>query len=99
MVLRDDEEAKKLAEDPFYKLEHGNEDKRKAKEAAPIIQDLQVLKEEQADDFACNQVLRHIFRVCIQYTPTHLLLGLTFLLTGEEKGNRGKQEGGREQRA
>jgi len=98
MVLRDNEEAKKLAEDPFYKLEHGNEDKRKAKEAAPIIQDLQVLKEEQADDFGCNQVLRHIFRVCIQYTQ-HTSLELTFLLTGEEKGNRGKQEGGREQRA
>ncbi len=61
--LKDEEEAKKLAEDPFYKLEHASEDIRKAKESAPALMLLQELKEERKDDYGLNQALRSTFRV------------------------------------
>lgn len=63
MVFKDEEEAKKLEEDPFYRLEHKNEDIRKAKEAAPALVRLQDMRQDWEDDFGFNQTLRRQFRV------------------------------------
>jgi len=60
--LKDEEEAKKLAEDPFYRLEHQTEDVRKAKESAPSLIRLQEIQEPIRDDYALNQALRGTFR-------------------------------------
>lgn len=53
---------KKLAEDPFYKLEHAGEDKRKAEEAAPRLYELQKLRNEREDTYSLNSLLRTSFR-------------------------------------
>lgn len=62
MKLKDEEEAKKLAEDPFYRLEHQTEDVRKAKESAPSLLRLQEIKDDVQDDYALNSALRGSFR-------------------------------------
>ncbi|KAL6040708.1 Protein saf4 [Balamuthia mandrillaris] len=61
--LADEEEAKRLAEDPFYRLEHASEDQRKAKATAPILERLQDLRSGYEDDYDNNQRLRSSFRV------------------------------------
>lgn len=63
LTLKDEEEAKRLAEDPFYRLEHQTEDARKAKESAPSLQRLHELKESTRDDYSLNQAIRSSFRV------------------------------------
>ncbi len=63
MKLQDEEETKKLAEDPFYRLEHQTEDVRKAKESAPSLLRLQEIKDDVQDDYALNSALRGSFRV------------------------------------
>jgi len=60
--LTNEEEANKLAEDPFYKLEHANEDKKKATKAAPGLDKLLVLMESRQDDFKLSQSMRKKFR-------------------------------------
>jgi coiled-coil domain-containing protein 130 len=60
--LKDKEEAKKLEEDPFYKLEHATEDKRKATETVPVIERLQKIMEPMYDDYGLSQKLRKKFR-------------------------------------
>jgi coiled-coil domain-containing protein 130 len=60
--LKSKEEAQKLAEDPFYKLEHATEDKKKATESAPVIDRLQKMMEPMYDDYALSQKLRKRFR-------------------------------------
>lgn len=65
----DEEEAKKLAEDPFYKLEHTLEDEKRAKEAEPRLHELQELMETKKNDYVLSSLLRKDFRVCIFYLP------------------------------
>ncbi len=59
----EEEEKKKLAEDPFYKLEYQQEDKKKAEERAPVLDKLIELKDDLSrDDYANNFLLRKGFR-------------------------------------
>jgi len=60
--LKDEETAKKLAEDPFYKLEYATEDKRKAQEDVPVLDRLQKINESLYDDFTMSQKMRKRFR-------------------------------------
>ncbi|KAJ3411888.1 hypothetical protein HDV05_001523 [Chytridiales sp. JEL 0842] len=62
MELKDDAEAEKL-NDPMYKLEHGIADVQKAKEAAPVLSQLQDVNDKYwKDPFALSQKLRKRFR-------------------------------------
>jgi len=60
--LLEEDEARKLVEDPFYKLENSNKDVEKIVELAPVIADLQDFKDTRKDDFSLNMNLRKIFR-------------------------------------
>jgi coiled-coil domain-containing protein 130 len=60
--FKDEEEAKKLEEDPFYKLEYAQNDQQRAKEIAPSLQNLIDFKEELKDDFKMSQLMRKKFR-------------------------------------
>jgi len=60
--MKDAEEAKKLAEDPFYKLEHQHADEKKMIDSTPVLQKLQEMMEPMADDYALSQKLRKRFR-------------------------------------
>ena len=62
--LVSEEEAQKLAEDPFYKLEYQNKDVQKAQEVIPQLDKLIDFKEKYIDDFALSQLARKKFRVC-----------------------------------
>jgi len=42
-TLSDKEDAKKMAVDAMFKLEHGVEDKQKSKEVLPTLEQLKVL--------------------------------------------------------
>lgn len=53
-----------MALDPFYKLEHAADDKRKAEEAIPAIDRLQKMMKPMYDDFSLSQKMRKRFRVC-----------------------------------
>lgn len=54
----------KLA-DPFYRLEHQEEDLQKKKEAEPVLVRLQRISDERnLDDYALNKALRAKLRVC-----------------------------------
>lgn len=57
-------EKGKLA-DPFYRLEHQENDIKKKKEAEPVLVRLQRVSDARhADDYALNKVLRSKLRVC-----------------------------------
>lgn len=57
-ALPADEERGKLA-DPFYRLEHQEEDLQKKKEAAPVLVRLQHVSDARhADDYSLNKALR-----------------------------------------
>jgi len=60
--LIDEDEARRLAEDPFYKLEHSTSDQQKAREVAPDIQKLVSFREEREDDYKLSYLARHSFR-------------------------------------
>uniref|UniRef100_A0A7C9DJ50 Coiled-coil domain-containing protein 130 n=1 Tax=Opuntia streptacantha TaxID=393608 RepID=A0A7C9DJ50_OPUST len=58
LALPADEERGKLV-DPFYRLEHQEEDLRKKKEAEPVLVRLQRVSDARhADDYAINKALR-----------------------------------------
>lgn len=58
LLLPPDEERGKLA-DPFYRLEHGEEDLQKKKEAEPVLVRLQRVSDSRhSDDYALNKALR-----------------------------------------
>ncbi|CAG8501756.1 11711_t:CDS:2 [Paraglomus brasilianum] len=64
--LKDDDEARKLAEDAFYKLEHAVKDEQKHAAAVPALTQLQRLNERQwADPYTLSQKMRKIFRASI----------------------------------
>lgn len=51
--------------DPFYRLEHQEEDLRKKKEAEPLLVRLQKVSDARhSDDYALNKALRGKLRVC-----------------------------------
>lgn len=51
--------------DPFYRLEHQENDIKKKKEAEPVLVRLQRVSDARhADDYALNKVLRSKLRVC-----------------------------------
>ncbi|KAL7001256.1 hypothetical protein U1Q18_002408, partial [Sarracenia purpurea var. burkii] len=57
-ILPPDEERGKLA-DPFYRLEHQEEDLQKKKEAEPVLVRLQRVSDSRhSDDYALNKALR-----------------------------------------
>ncbi|CAG8662995.1 11699_t:CDS:2, partial [Acaulospora morrowiae] len=61
--LKDEEEAKKLADNAFYKLEQSVKDEQKAKESLPILTQLQRLNDRQwADPYTHSQRMRKKFR-------------------------------------
>ncbi|KAG7398919.1 hypothetical protein PHYBOEH_010137 [Phytophthora boehmeriae] len=61
--INDPEVALKLQEDPFYRLEHENEDKRAARKRARGMEALVELQDaEFKDDYAANSALRAQFR-------------------------------------
>lgn len=69
-------ERGKLA-DPFYRLEHQEEDLQKKKEAEPLLVRLQRVSDSRhADDYALNKALRARLRVCFSFS----LFPLFFLL-------------------
>ena len=55
--------SQKLATDAMFKLEHGEKDALKSKNAAPIIDRLQDHRERWRDDYTTNRILRDQFRV------------------------------------
>ncbi|XP_058183494.1 uncharacterized protein LOC131301309 [Rhododendron vialii] len=58
LILPPDEERGKLA-DPFYRLEHGEKDLQKKKEAEPVLVRLQRVSDSRhSDDYALNKALR-----------------------------------------
>ncbi|KAI8847213.1 CWC16 protein [Chytridium lagenaria] len=60
----DDAETKDRLQDPMYKLEHAQEDARKAKDAVPLISQLQESSEKYwKDPFTLSQQLRKKFRL------------------------------------
>jgi coiled-coil domain-containing protein 130 len=62
MELPAEEEKGKLA-DPFYRLEHGEEDMKKKKEAEPVLVRLQRVSDARhSDDYAINKALRDRLR-------------------------------------
>ncbi|MFS7987927.1 putative saf4/Yju2 protein [Helianthus anomalus] len=63
MVLPVDEERSKLA-DPFYQLEHQEEDLKKKKEAESLLARLQRVSDARHfDDYSINKSLRVKLRV------------------------------------
>lgn len=64
-----------------YKLEKSTRDKEVAKSAEPAIQKLEKLQKRFRDDFAANQMLRGIFRVCFRFVLcAQVLVGQVALL-------------------
>ncbi|XP_071508947.1 uncharacterized protein [Diadema antillarum] len=62
-VLTEDREAvKKLARDAMYKLEHGVDDTKKLKAAAPTLSQIAEVQAGKKDDYSQNQLLRKKFR-------------------------------------
>jgi len=57
-----EEEAQKLAEDPFYKLEYSLGDQKRAQEAAPVLTELMDFKDRDYNDFENSRMLRKNFR-------------------------------------
>eukprot|EP01090_Pellita_catalonica_P010611 TRINITY_DN22044_c0_g1_i1.p1 TRINITY_DN22044_c0_g1~~TRINITY_DN22044_c0_g1_i1.p1 ORF type:complete len:199 (+),score=50.35 TRINITY_DN22044_c0_g1_i1:327-923(+) len=57
-----DDEKKRLEEDPFYKLEHENADKIRAREVKPQLLQLQHLQTSRQDHFSLNRALRQSHR-------------------------------------
>lgn len=56
--------------DPFYRLEHQEEDLQKKKEAEPVIVRLQRVSDARhAEDYSLNKALRARLRVRITYQP------------------------------
>ncbi|CAL8101172.1 unnamed protein product [Calicophoron daubneyi] len=62
LVIPDAAEKKKLALDAMYHLEHDVNDKTKAKDVAPAIQQLELDRKPMHDDFSLNQLARKQFR-------------------------------------
>jgi len=54
--------SQKLATDAMFKLEHGEKDSAKSKQAAPIIDRLQDHRDRWKDDYSANRLLRDQFR-------------------------------------
>nr|CAG4648240.1 EOG090X0DK6 [Moina brachiata]SVE93260.1 EOG090X0DK6 [Moina brachiata] len=62
VVPEDKGVSKKLATDAMFKLEHGEKDTSKSKEAAPVIEKLHDFRERWRDDYAANRLLRDQLR-------------------------------------
>ena len=64
VALMDDDEKEKLAEDPFYKLEHAQKDAEKAVVQEPEIGTLYKWRDKVSfDDYQMSSNLRATFRV------------------------------------
>ncbi|XP_054155059.1 coiled-coil domain-containing protein 130 homolog [Oppia nitens] len=62
IVAEDKEVIKKLATDSMFKLEHEVEDKQKAKDVEPAIEQLESLQKRWKDDYSFNRAIRKTFR-------------------------------------
>lgn len=60
--LASEEEKKKLAEDPIYKLEHALEDKKKSSQLLPVLEKLKRWREPRKDDYELSSLARKYFR-------------------------------------
>lgn len=90
LLLPADEDRSKLA-DPFYRLEHQEEDLQKKKEAEPVLVRLQRVSDARhSDDYALNKALRAQLRgqkkrVAEEETASRKLgLGIRLLPASEE---------------
>jgi len=57
------ETTNRLFDDAMFKLEHGDADKEKKKDAEPRIRDLAEIQDRVRDDYLANRILRDDFRV------------------------------------
>ncbi|GFZ18463.1 coiled-coil protein [Actinidia rufa] len=74
LILPPDEERGKLA-DPFYRLEHQEQDLKKKKEAEPVLVRLQRVSDSRhSDDYSLNKALRAQLRVDICFEFLFLLI-------------------------
>ena len=64
----------------MFKLEHGEKDAMKSKNAAPIIDRLQDQRERWRDDYASNRLLRDQFRVISRFQRIECTLQFMFNL-------------------
>ncbi len=62
VVPEDKEVAKKLFDAAMFKLEHGEKDVSKAKDAAPRIKKLTAIQDRVKDDYLANRILRDDMR-------------------------------------
>uniref|UniRef100_T1ITA7 Uncharacterized protein n=1 Tax=Strigamia maritima TaxID=126957 RepID=T1ITA7_STRMM len=62
VVPEDKDTTQKLVTDAMFRLEHGEADKRKGKEAAPSLARLEDMQNRWKDDYTSNKILRQIFR-------------------------------------
>lgn len=62
IVFADYAEKKKLALDSMYHLEHNVQDKHKAVDVAPVLNQLETDRQSYKDDFTLNQIARKHFR-------------------------------------
>jgi coiled-coil domain-containing protein 130 len=63
-VVPDDKDTqKRLFDDAMFKLEHGEADVEKKKDAGPRMKDLAEIQDRVKDDYLANRILRDDFRV------------------------------------
>ncbi|KAH3758827.1 CWC16 protein [Pelomyxa schiedti] len=62
VALKDDDEAKRLIDDPFYKLEHKVDDEKKGVVSREQVTELLETQQRMHHDYAMNSQLRNSFR-------------------------------------
>ena len=62
LELTDSKDAEKIAKNPFFKLEHVVDDKRKAAEALPKLESLKRAQNVWKDDYTASKILRQQLR-------------------------------------
>eukprot|EP00842_Homolaphlyctis_polyrhiza_P007066 jgi/Hompol1/949/HPOL_004340-RA len=68
IALKSDTEREKIASDAFLKLEHGVMDRKRAKEAADVIETMQNASDRYwADPYSQSQKVRKRFRVSVAF--------------------------------
>mmetsp|Transcript_15883 Transcript_15883/g.62054 ORF Transcript_15883/g.62054 Transcript_15883/m.62054 type:complete len:325 (-) Transcript_15883:67-1041(-) len=91
LKLNDAETRQKLVADPFFRLEHGADDTYRAKQAAPVLERLQDMRDDRySDDFGASQMLRKRLRdkkketKALEEEADKLGLGIPLLPKAEE---------------
>ena len=96
--FKDEDTAKKLATDPFYKLEHLEDDKRKAKSELDKLREIQSIQSRHEKDSDLNSVLRRAARAKRKAEAALLAegkakgFGFAMLPSSEEDAEQAKQD-------